>query len=503
LQESNTLSVKLYFSGSALPYAITATDEEPSEADGIVEGNEIADSNVSGNNFVWLNITDQVFSVIDFFFSIDTTVNGELDLDNAAFASLESVNVEAQSNLETINLPSGCFNENYFYVDITNNPNLSADSKDALIVAVYNNAITHGLAEKYLYIDANSEGENDYTETAKFNALVASSWNDTMRADTINISNKEELAAISLYLSGSFEQINDIDLDGAGAVWKDVSDNIVSAPTPDGYLYVDKSICNNYYEDAVIGGTFTGLFDGNGYKIINMAIKQQEVDERYCGLFEQGNDCSITRTEVSGKMQAAGASIDGYAGGLIGHVIGSSATISTSVSNVDCLSGSRVGGFVGLNNYSATITDCYSTGNVSSSGDYSGGFVGHNNLSAAITTSFSYGLLSGAGGSKGGFCGQLDDATFSDCYWNSTGQPAGLTDIGLPKGDNDDITALTAEEFRNSGNFDGWDFINIWSLQSIKTFEQLGRYVKRTRDRAIYNPYVIIGYDDYPKLRSI
>jgi len=123
LEASNALSVQLYFTGSALPYAITATDEEPSEADENVQSNEITDEDVSGNNFVWLYITDQVFSVIDFVYSRDTTVNGELDLDNAAFASLNTINVEVQSSLETINLPSGCFDENYFFVDITNNPN--------------------------------------------------------------------------------------------------------------------------------------------------------------------------------------------------------------------------------------------------------------------------------------------------------------------------------------------------------------------------------------------
>ena len=33
--------------------------------------------------------------------------------------------------------------------------------------------------------------------------------------------------------------------------------------------------------------------------------------------------------------------------------------------------------FIG-NNSSATITDCYSTGNVASSGTYTGGFAGYN-----------------------------------------------------------------------------------------------------------------------------
>jgi hypothetical protein len=150
-------------------------------------------------------------------------------------------------------------------------------------------------------------------------------------------------------------------------------------------------------------------------------------------------------------------------GGFVGYNSSTTITDCYSTGNV-ASSGPRVGGFVGFNRSSATITDCYSTGNVSSSGTYSGGFVGYNYNSAAITTSFSYGLLSGAGGGKGGFCGKLDDATFSDCYWNSTGQPAGLLDIGSPSGDNDDITALTAAEFKDKSNFEGWDFASTWDV---------------------------------------
>ena len=66
--------------------------------------------------------------------------------------------------------------------------------------------------------------------------------------------------------------------------------------------------------------------------------------------------------EVSGNIQGVGASVNGYSGGVIGYISGSTSVIYKCISNVNCLSGSRVGGFVGQTYY-ATITGCYSTGN--------------------------------------------------------------------------------------------------------------------------------------------
>ena len=111
------------------------------------------------------------------------------------------------------------------------------------------------------------------------------------------------MEAIGLLLSGNYTQTANIDLDGAGAVWLDTDgETVVSSPVPGGSL--DISSCNNWYDDAVIKGHFTGSFDGNNHHIYNLAIKQQiVVEKKHCGLFRQGSG-QITILEVSGNMQA-------------------------------------------------------------------------------------------------------------------------------------------------------------------------------------------------------
>ena len=117
-------------------------------------------------------------------------------------------------------------------------------------------------------------------------------WNSGTGVITA-ITNRYEFEAVSFNLSSNYVLMNDIDLDGAGAVWLDTDgETVLSSPVPGGSL--DISGCNNWYDDAVIKGIFTGSFDGNNLHIYNLAIKQQATVEKHCGLFEQGNGCQIS-----------------------------------------------------------------------------------------------------------------------------------------------------------------------------------------------------------------
>jgi hypothetical protein len=299
---------------------------------------------------------------------------------------------------------------------IISNNNMTAEQVNAIVDDVFEMAVTNNISDGTLNITGNAAPTGD--SLLAYNALVSFGWNSG--TPITDISNRFELEAIGLLLSGNYTQTANIDLDGAGAVWKDSGETVVSAPVPNGSL--DISACNNWYDDAVVKGIFTGSFDGNGYHIYNLAIQQQIVVKKYCGLFERGSGCQITNLTVSGNMQANGESGSGYSGGLIGYITGSTSFANNCVSNVNCLSGSRVGGFVGYSTVSATITDCYSTGDVASGGFYAGGFVGATN-SSTITNCYSTGDVASSGSYAGGFGGSNNhSSTITNCY--STGNVA-------------------------------------------------------------------------------
>jgi hypothetical protein len=146
---------------------------------------------------------------------------------------------------------------------------------------------------------------------------------------------------------------------------------------------------------------FTGSFDGQGYEISDLFINRP--DENFVGLFSyvrgegQIQDIGLVNVIVTGKRGV---------GGLVGrNVIG---TVSNSYSKGSITGNSLVGGLVGENGglppnpsnisdsysmgsvtgityvgglvgyiFNGTVSNCYSTGNVTSDSSYVGGLVGY------------------------------------------------------------------------------------------------------------------------------
>ena len=135
---------------------------------------------------------------------------------------------------------------------------------------------------------------------------------------------------------------------------------------------------------------FTGSFDGQGYKIINLRINRPSTD--YVGLF-------------------------GYvgSGGVVENV---------GLENENIKGNLRVGGLVGFNDR-GTVSNSYSTGSVSGSGDYAGGLVGINY--GTVSNSYSTGSVSGDY-IVGGLIGYNLYGTVSRSY--STGSVSGDNTVG-------------------------------------------------------------------------
>ena len=239
-------------------------------------------------------------------------------------------------------------------------------------------------------------------------------------------------------------------------------------------------------------GTFSGIFDGNGFTISNLnvfsgkfaglfgcnegTIKNVKLSgiyvygTRYIGGVVGQNttlgsvfNCSVS----SGDIEADDGINEIYAGGIIGYNEGFvEGTFSNNANlKINNESSSAVaGGIIGKNNsvYSVNITDSTNTGNISASGSkntYCGGLVGINtsaveitnstntgNVSSSYTTSYSY---------SGGFVGYNDNGAITITNSTNTGNvSSSYTDsysyfggfVGYNSG------YLTITDCTNSGN---------------------------------------------------
>jgi hypothetical protein len=154
---------------------------------------------------------------------------------------------------------------------------------------------------------------------------------------------------------------------------------------------------------------YGGVFDGNGHTVSHPAIK----GESYAGLFgvlgsdAEVKDLGVVDVNITGSSSFAG----GLVGGNNGRVTQCYSTGAVSSTGQY----SPVGGLVGDN--CGTVTGCYSTGTVSGTGAV-GGLVGYND-GGALTDCYSTGVVSGTSG-VGGLVGYNDYGIVTQCYSTDT-----------------------------------------------------------------------------------
>ena len=112
---------------------------------------------------------------------------------------------------------------------------------------------------------------------------------------------------------------------------------------------------------------FTGVFDGNGYKIKNLYIKNPEQD--YIGLFGYMNNATVKNITVENGNITGG----NYTGGIVGYITKSNLIGCDFVGNV--YGNDYIGGVTGCSDYRTTISYCNTQGFVSGK-IYVGGIAG-------------------------------------------------------------------------------------------------------------------------------
>jgi VCBS repeat-containing protein len=212
-----------------------------------------------------------------------------------------------------------------------------------------------------------------------------------------------------------------------------------------GYYVLGANIDAAGFSFTPIGGAanpFTGIFDGQGYTISNLTINN--VSNTDSGLF--GDIGAIGTVRNVGLINESVTSSSSHVGGLVGENFG---TITQSYVEGNIGGVSSVGGLVGLNSSSGSISQSYAAGQTATHGGtdagglvgvnqgaisesyatgsvnpatvsvVAGGLVGIN--SGSITQSYATGLVGGGGGfALGGLVG-LDSGAGTDTasYWDT------------------------------------------------------------------------------------
>ena len=161
-------------------------------------------------------------------------------------------------------------------------------------------------------------------------------------------------------------------LDGSGTEgdpWRiqsleDFNDFAADANYWDDYtrLETDVNLAGRTYSTPVVG-VFTGVFDGNDHKIINLTIDDGGAGNDYLGLFGYiGEDGEVRNLGLqAGSVVSGDVSDDVCVGGLVGTNDGS---LLNCYSTCDVNGVEHIGGLVG-ENY-GYVSNCFSTGDVQS-----------------------------------------------------------------------------------------------------------------------------------------
>jgi|GEM_PF-797560 len=260
---------------------------------------------------------------------------------------------------------------------------------------------------------------------------------------------------------------------------------------------------------------FTGTFEGDGHKIINLTINRPEQGK--VGLFGVTGSGAVIRNLGLENVNVTGQN---NVGGLVGS---NSGTITDSYAKGSVTANSSAGGLVGNN--AGTVMNSYATGTVMADADYAGGLVGTNSgtiersfaasnvagdnyvgglvgaspetyaspiikdsyaagevegtayvgglvgaiisIYAQVTNTYVSGKVTGSGSYVGGVAG-LSNTGYREynnrSYYDrdTTGQP-----------DNTWGTPKSTDQMKRYATFAGWDFASVWYIHDGQTYPRL------------------------------
>ncbi len=289
------------------------------------------------------------------------------------------------------------------------------------------------------------------------------------------IKTADELQAMQNDLDGKYILMNDINL--AGYDWDSIG------------------------TDSNSRNSFTGEFNGNGYKIKNLTINKP--NENYQGFFGYTygaiiSNIGLENINITGSRDVGGLSGGGYTtsfincyvtngtiigskgetGGIIGDLQGGN--IQNCYSTANIVGGGETGGIIGIAEY-LDIINSYSTGNITNDGDYAGGLAGEVDQ-CTVDNCYATGNVNSTETDYliGGLIGEVWYGTILNSY--ATGNVNGGTEVGGLAG-----------EFAGSSTMQ-----NCYSTGSVIGDEHVGGLLGLSQGE-IHNSYTtssIIGNDE-------
>ncbi len=272
--------------------------------------------------------------------------------------------------------------------------------------------------------------ENNTTITARVK-YKDGTYSDTVSYKVTNISREDDgissekiytaidLNAIRYNLNGHYTLMNDIDLAS--------SDYALSFSTL---------------------GCFKGTFEGNGYKIKNLAVSDK-------GLFTCLEAGSVVKNLTIERMFINSTNGD-KVGGLAGYINGENVTIdNVKITGSSTIRGTtNVGGLIGYSNHAVTLNNVGISSSVKVTGtsNYIGGLIGYGN-NVNITNSYSKATVTGSTSGYGNVGGLAGHMTGSITNSYASGNVIGCDSVGGLVGYASNVITIT--ESYASGNITG------------------------------------------------
>lgn len=274
----------------------------------------------------------------------------------------------------------------------------------------------------------------------------------------IGVYTKDDLFAVRENPSGKYILMNDITFDD--------SDYIVGG----GFYNSGKG-----WEPIGTSNTpFSGVFDGNGYNIVNLQINCPY--GYYLGLFGYVSGAAISNlnlcdayilgrdyiggivgyvnswVKISCCMVSGNISGEQKVGGIVGYQPNYyNGSINKSINSANVVGTSDVGGIIG-HSYSTDVVNCYNIGSISGN-QYVGGIWGAGGYYAEASCSYSIGTITAKSNFNGCFGKSHNYADF--CYYLDTSVENG----------NGGSTPKSYDQLMKKGTFEQWDFDTVWTME--------------------------------------
>lgn len=202
---------------------------------------------------------------------------------------------------------------------------------------------------------------------------------------------------------------------------------------------------------------FTGVFNGNGHKIINMTIARWE--ETAVGLFGAVDGGRIENLGLESR-NIVGCT---FVGGLVGMITNESVVSGCfSVANI---TGNRgTGGLAGYVTNDSEVRNSYAAGSVTSEVSDAAGLVAMLQNSRVIN-SYATAEIDGLDGSGGLIGGRIQENTVTNSFWDT--EASNMDESFGGEG-------LSSAQMINRESYpDAWDFEDIWQMRDGVTYPYL------------------------------